>query len=132
VRWPRRSCSPRSDVGPVIGDKVHVSTPQDDKRKEGLAWQGVGLVRGWSVQYAKLEPVDWLWLRQTPVAIKDSSKSGVVRLAPLSSVSRPETEDLEGQPAGLTSIPLLILILFTESLDVCFAVRIEEFLAMRV
>ena len=116
-------------MGPVIGDKVPVSTPQDDKRKKGLAWQGVGLVRGWGVQYAKLEPVSWLWLRQTPVAIKDSSKSGVVRLALLSSVSRPKTEDLEGQPAGLTSIPLLILILFTESLDVCFAVRIEELLA---
>ena len=27
-----------SDVGLVIGDKVHVSTPQDDKRKTGLAW----------------------------------------------------------------------------------------------
>jgi hypothetical protein len=30
---------------------------------------------------ATLEPVDWLWLWQTPVAIKDASESGVVKLA---------------------------------------------------
>jgi len=75
VRWPRRSCSPESDVGLAIGDKVHVSTPQDDKRKTRLAWPG-GL--GWFVagvfDTAKLEPVDWLWLRQTPGAIKDASE----------------------------------------------------------
>ena len=69
MRWPRRSCSPGSDVGLVIGDKVHVSTPQDDKRKTGLAWQGVGLVRGWDLRHRQLEPLDWLWLRETPVAI---------------------------------------------------------------
>jgi hypothetical protein len=49
---------------------------------------------------AKLEPVDWLWLRETPVAIKDVSESGVVRLALLSSVSGLERKDLEVSPPG--------------------------------
>jgi hypothetical protein len=79
---------------------LHLSTRQDDKRKTGLAWQGVGLVRGWGVRYRQLEPVDWLWLRETPVAIKDASESGVVRLALLSSVSGLERKDLEVSPPG--------------------------------
>jgi len=48
---------------------------------------------------ARLEPVDWLWLRETPVAIKDASESGVV-VALLSSVSGLERKDLEVSPPG--------------------------------
>lgn len=84
MHWPRRSCSPGVRCEPSNrrqGACVYICPPQDDKRKTGLARQGVGCSRGWVFDTATLEPVDWLWLWQTPVAIKDASESGVVRLA---------------------------------------------------
>lgn len=73
-----------SDVSLVIGDKVHVSTSVHLKSisvRQGSRGRGLdGFVAG-VFDTATLEPVDWLWLWQTPVAIKDASESGVVRLA---------------------------------------------------
>lgn len=73
-----------SDVSLVIGDKVHVSTSVHRKTisiRQGSRGRGLGAFVAGVFDTATLEPVDWLWLWQTPVAIKDASESGVVRLA---------------------------------------------------
>jgi len=89
VRWPCRSCSPDYICPPLKTISV-----RQGSRGRGLGWFVAG-----AFDTARLEPVDWLWLRETPVAIKDASESGVV-VALLSSVSGLERKDLEVSPPG--------------------------------